>query len=106
MSYFASRGYNGILYIYRRESTPNGITPCLRVLSNNNKISKSDCQKFAELVASSLNQIVFGYYWEVVSERNGEVVNSGFSREPMDVGEHPTNIQGFLMRVRALKEQT
>jgi len=40
----------------------------------------------------------FGYYWEILHKKTGDVINSGFSKDPMEVGEKPTSIKGFVCR--------
>lgn len=46
----------------------------------------------------------FGFFWEIVHLESGEVVNDGFSRDPMEIGEFPHKFAGFVLRVRALFE--
>jgi hypothetical protein len=40
----------------------------------------------------------FGYYWEIIYKKTGEVANSGFSKEKMEVGERVTSVKGFVCR--------
>ena len=47
--------------------------------------------------------IPYGYHWEIVHDKSGDVVNSGFTRtDPPPVGPIQ-NPKGFTMRVTAVK---
>jgi hypothetical protein len=52
--------------------------------------------------------VPFGYYWSVVHEETGEVVNDGFTREALPasaIGSFPDTVPGFLRKVIPLYDK-
>lgn len=51
-------------------------------------------------------QVIFGYYWEVVHKATGEVVNDGFTRyhsgDQIPPSEVDAKVKGFVVRTMAL----